>query len=130
MKPREHQLSSSNPRAEANNSNRSQSSHSTPPSPTHATATVVDTTAASASPDSPKRPDPPTFEKQGDAVRHEKSKYTPKNTKLAYNSKAKEFQGYMQSVYGGTGDKDTCLTITPSKVFGFMYYQCYRENAP
>ena len=28
----------------------------------------------------PKRPDPPTFEKQGDAIRHEKSKYTPKNT--------------------------------------------------
>ena len=34
----------------------------------------------------------------------------------------------MQSVYGGTGDKDTCLTITPSKVFGFMYYQCYRKK--
>ena len=89
---------------------------------------LVDTTAASASPDSPKRPDPPSFEKQGDAVRHEKSKYTPKNTKFAYNSKAKEFQGYMQSVYGGRGDKDTCLTITPSKVFSFMYYQCYRKK--
>ena len=31
----------------------------------------------------------PTFEKQGDAETHEKSKETPKNTKLAYNSKAK-----------------------------------------
>ena len=40
-----------------------------------------------------KRPDPPTFEKQGDTVRHEKSMYTPKNTKLTYNSKSKEFQG-------------------------------------
>ena len=76
----------------------------------------------------PKRPDPPTFEKQGDAVRHEKCKFTPKNTKLAYKSKAKEFQGYLKSVYGGTGDEDTCLTITPSKVFGFMYYQCYRAK--
>ena len=76
----------------------------------------------------PKRPDPPTFEKQGDAVRQEKCKFTPKNTKLAYKSKAKEFQGYLKSVYGGTGDEDTCLTITPSKVFGFMYYQCYRAK--
>ena len=34
----------------------------------------------------------------------------------------------MQSLYGGIGDKDTCLPITPSKVFGFMYYQCYRKK--
>ena len=31
----------------------------------------------------------------------------------------------MKSVFGRTGGKDTCLTITPSKVFEFMYYQCH-----
>ena len=60
--------------------------------PTTTTATSEEvTTTKEASPKEKKRPDPPTFEKQGDAVRHEKSKHTPKNTKLAYNSKGKEF---------------------------------------
>ena len=95
--------------------------------PTTTTATSEEvTTTKEASPKEKKRPDPPTFEKQGDAVRHEKSKHTPKNTKLAYNSKAKEFQGYLNSVFGGTGEKESSLVITPSKVFGFMYYQCHR----
>ena len=95
--------------------------------PTTTTATSEEvTTTKEASPKEKKRTNPSTFEKQGDAVRHEKSKHTPKNTKLAYNSKAKEFQGYLNSVFGGTGEKESSLVITPSKVFGFMYYQCHR----
>ena len=36
----------------------------------------------------------------------------------------------MKSVFGRTGDKETSLTIIPSKVFGFIYYQCYRAKRP
>ena len=57
----------------------------------------------------------PTFEEQGDAVRQEKSNHTPKTPKRLIVLKQKSF-------------KNTSLIIITIKVFGFMYYQCYKAK--
>ena len=60
---------------------------------------------------------PPNYDKQGDAVRKEKLKHTPKNTIAVYMPKALEFRGFCTSLYGKAAVDQL---ITPDKVFCFI----------
>lgn len=65
------------------------------------------------------------YDKQGDAVRKEKLKHTPKNTIAAYTPKALEFRGFCTSLYGKAAIDQL---VTPDKLFGFLFYQAHRRK--
>ena len=62
---------------------------------------------------------------QADAVLAEEKRHQPKNTARAYDPKSLEFLNYCKSVFE---DKIDAEVITADKVFGFIFFQAYRQK--
>jgi hypothetical protein len=67
------------------------------------------------------------FSKHAQKVLKEDIDGIPKNTRLAYDSKAREFLGFCKCVYGNMESYNVC-TVTEEKLFAFLFYQAYRNE--
>ena len=65
-----------------------------------------------------------SFAVQAQRILHHEDQLTRRNTNLAYGRKGQEFLAFCQAVYS---EHEFPTTVTEEKVFGFLYYQAYRQ---
>jgi hypothetical protein len=63
-------------------------------------------------------------------LRQDTSELVPQNTDQAYDPKITEFLQFCKLYSNNPRGGVQCDTVTPEKIFKFIWYQCYREKKP
>lgn len=61
-------------------------------------------------------------------VNHQTEEARPENTKLAYNPKVREYKDFCDALFTNESNMAVRYLVTPTKVFNYMFYQCYRSK--